>query len=193
MTHLLVCLLFAPAVAGDARWSLVAEQSDHPEVRALASALASTDIDPAVELAVARLIRAVEPTLESRVDPDLPMPEAMLAADALTAELRVARARSAWQHGELRRALELLEPVRTDPLARVLYAEAVDAWVGAERERIGARYFASKSTARSERESELRSVRDALASLMETYPESSYRGALASNLERVERELEMWN
>jgi hypothetical protein len=193
MMHLLLCLLVSLALAGDARWSLVAEQSVHPEVQALASALAETDVDPAVELAIARLIRAVEPTLEADIDPSLPVPEAMSVADALTAELRVERARRAWQRGELRRALDLLSPVRRDPLASALYGEAVDAWVGAERERIGTRYFALRNTDRGTREAELLAVRDALASLMEDYPESSYHGALATNLERIERELEMWN
>ncbi|TNE92251.1 MAG: hypothetical protein EP330_02665 [Deltaproteobacteria bacterium] len=179
---LLLSLLTTTASAGDVRWLEVARATERPEVRDLALALAETEVDPEVELAAARLIRSL----------DGDVPPALAQADALTAELRVERARQAWVAGELERAVRLLSPVREDPLAAALYAEAVDAWVGAERERLGTRYFAAKTADRRTRRAELEAVRKGLAELLGSYPDCAYADALATNLERVERELEMW-
>lgn len=192
MTPLILSLLCLQAFAGDGRWEQVAARAERPEVREFALHLAHTEVDPDLELAAARLIRSLEPHLDHPSSPELELPPAMRAADALTAEIRVERARAAWLEGDVYRALRLLEPVREDAVARVLYSEAVDAWVGAERERLGARYFSAKSLDRATRKHELEAVQRGLAQLMDRYPDSAYADALASNLERVERELEGW-
>lgn len=181
MTLLLTLLLSTTALAGDSRWLAVAEAADDSEVRELALALAEHDVDPEVSKAAARLIRSLRTEA----------PEALLEVDRSTAELRVERAREAWRAGELLRALKLLEPVREDPLAAALYDEAVDAWVGAERERLGRVYLDSKTEVVSTRRRNLLEVRKGLDELLESYPATAYADALAVNLERVERELEM--
>jgi hypothetical protein len=186
---LLGCLLLwsTSALGVDERWMRIAEGAEQPEVRELALALAKGGADPAVERAAAKLILS----LRAELRPDLTSPSGLLAADEVTAELRVARAREAWMLGDPERAIGLLEPVRQDPLAAVLYAEVVDAWVAAERERIGGRYFEGRSGPRSERTAVLREVQSGLAQLIERHPESIYAEPLADNLERVERELDL--
>lgn len=177
----MLLLLSSTASAADARWMAVARDADTVEVRDLALALATGGADPSVERAAAKLIL----TLRAEVEGDLAV------ADALTADLRVERAREVWRQGDSERAVRLLEPVREDPIAALLYAEAVDSWVSAERERLGEVYFQARSGPRAERAGHLHEVQRGLSALIESYPESVYSEPLADNLERVERELDL--
>ncbi|MCO4746536.1 MAG: hypothetical protein KC912_17200 [Proteobacteria bacterium] len=188
MSRVLIgCLLLwsSSALAVDQRWMQVADGAESAEVRELALALAIGGADPSVERAAAKLILS----LRSDLDPELPT--GLVEADEVTAELRVARARKSWRSGDPERAISLLEPVRKDPLAAVLYAEVVDAWVASERERLGGRYFEGRSGPRSERTAVLREVQAGLSDLLDRYPGSIYAEPLADNLERVERELDL--
>ena len=127
-------------------------------------------------------------------DPDLD-PSGQ-AADARVAELiaedQRELARAALRAGDWLGAVDALEPLKNTPSwasVEPYYIEAVDGWVGAERERIGQDYVATRGLPRAERLNALRGVRDDLDALVRTWPDSAYEEPLRNNLARVEREL----
>lgn len=106
---------------------------------------------------------------------------------------KIQRARTALRAADYSLAIAELDPLRDGPAwsdARPFWEEAVDGFVGVERERVGALFLDSRSLSGQPRRDKLEQVRALLADLIDTYPASSYVEPLTRNLERVERELE---
>ena len=86
--------------------------------------------------------------------------------------------------------IEALRETETWPEVEPIWEEAVDGWVGLQRELLGQRFVASRDLPRAERMEELRAIRTALAALIDDYPNSAFVEPLMDNLERIERALE---
>lgn len=102
--------------------------------------------------------------------------------------------RLALRRGDYAQAIELLQVLQDTPAwtrARPYWVEAVDGYVGSERERAGQLYQSARSAPRAQRRDALLEVRQILDDLLSDYPASAYMLPLQRNLERVERELEM--
>ena len=122
--------------------------------------------------------------------------QGQLAADrALQAgsQYRIARALRALRKEAYQEAIGIIEALRETelwPEAEPIWDEAVDSWVGSQREVLGQRFVASRDLPRPERIQELTAIRTALAALIDDYPNSAYVEPLMGNLERIERALE---
>jgi len=105
---------------------------------------------------------------------------------------KIERARTALRAADYALAIAELTPLKAGPAwsdARPFWEEAVDGYVGVERERVGELFLATRTLSGEVRSQKLEEVRDLLANLIDSYPSSSYIEPLTRNLERVEREL----
>jgi len=108
-------------------------------------------------------------------------------------EHRIARALRALRKEAYLEAIGVIEALReteTWPEVEPIWEEAVDGWVGVQRELLGQRFVASRDLPRTERIQEMQAIRAALAALIDDYPNSAYVEPLIANLERIERALE---
>lgn len=156
-----------------------------PEEEALRVALASEDADA---------IRTAAELLLAREEREREGEQAWRRATAQLAPAWLSEAQDALYQGEAERALVVLAPLQgTDAweTARPFWDEAVELHVRRAREAAGRRYLASRREQPFVRLMELRAVRSQLEELLQTFPESGYSPALARDLERVERELEL--
>ncbi len=192
--------------------ALAARTGPHDAAAAeLARALAQGGADDTVHAAahdlLASMAAAPEPADDPVADPvsetpaprdpvRQPTPEGVAAderAVALIADDRIAEARQALRYGDYELAIAALSPLRGSASwrdAEPFYAEAVDGFVGAERERVGKLYVNARKLTGDARRTALLQVRELLAGLVEAYPGSVYYEPLLNNLERVERELD---
>lgn len=124
--------------------------------------------------------------------PDRVVPEAELAAGAPGDP--VASARTALAAGDAAAALAALEPcpqIGCGEEADALRAEAVDAWVHAERERSGALFVRARAELDPiERRARLDEARGILIALLERFPETSQADDIRRNIETVDKELQ---
>jgi hypothetical protein len=101
----------------------------------------------------------------------------------------LAEARTALAGGRYLDAVALLASL-SSPEAQVLRKEAVDGWARTERERAGHQFIEARQLAPgNERITALRTVRRALVSINERFPDNAYAAQIAENITKVDADL----